>query len=162
MRKKDVTKAKLVTVAEEMNKTLELEPPIPTDDKITKTMLEKEIAESAEHCYKDGDVVSEETQAILAVLKIPFPDQSEATDESKDKEADKPKTAGKKKTSEAKKPSGTTFVGHKMCDNLDASFEEIKAECEAEGYTISDSTIKTVMSDVGKIVRYLKETGRIK
>jgi hypothetical protein len=91
MKKKEVTKAKLVAVAEEMNKVLQLEPPIPTDDKVTKAILEKEIAETAKECYKDGDVVSEETQAVLTALEIPFPDQSEDVDESKDTNADKPK-----------------------------------------------------------------------
>jgi hypothetical protein len=57
--------------------------------------------------------------------------------------------------------AGTTFVGHKMCDNPDSKFEDLKKNCADEGYTISDSTIKTVMSDVGKILSYLRETGKI-
>jgi hypothetical protein len=83
-------------------------------------------------------------------------------DESKDTNADKPKmSVGKADGKSKKKMAGTTFVGHKMCDNPDSKFEDLKKNCADEGYTISDSTIKTVMSDVGKILSYLRETGKI-
>ncbi len=105
MKKKDVTKEKLVKVVEEMNTILELEPPIETEGKgITKAKLIDEIEETAEHCFKPGDVISPETQEVLKALEIPFPDQADEVDESQDEEAaEPPKTEKKEKVKKEKK-----------------------------------------------------------
>lgn len=125
MKKKDVTREKLFLVAEEMNKVLQLDPPIPTDrdDKaMTKAKLEAEIKEAATDCYKPGDVVSEETQAVFTALEIPFPDQ--AVDESTDAEATEPKAEKEKKKKAAGGNGNRSRYGH-IADKVSGILDDL-------------------------------------
>jgi hypothetical protein len=98
MNSKSVTKKHLFAVAKEMNTLLQLKPPIPTDPKdkkLTAAVMIKDIADTAKVCFKDGDVISEQTQEVLTALAIPFPDQ--AIDESAEEKAETKPKAEKKK-----------------------------------------------------------------
>ena len=67
------TKTQLISVAKEMNKVLELDPPF--DLTMRKAELISEIKEGCRDCIKPGDDFSLATLNVLEALGFEFPDE---------------------------------------------------------------------------------------
>ena len=170
---------KLINAAGDMSAVMDLDPPIKIDylfDLKNKTVtvshlnqvissLQTDIKKNAS-MIEPGDKFHKRTHEVLADLNVKVPRLS-----AEDLECDIMPTPSppmeeevkkkEKKASTPKKLPGTTFVGRLICDDPNATFEQLKARMDSEGYTLSDSSIKTVMADIGKVVRYLIETGKM-
>ena len=169
----------LIAAAQDMSAVMDLDPVIKTDylidlknKKVTATHLQNVVANLQADIKRDasmiepGDKFQKGTHEVLADLNVKMPRLS-----AEDLECDVMPTPSppmeeevkkkEKKTSTPKKLPGTTFVGRLICDDPNATFEQLKARMDSEGYTLSDSSIKTVMADIGKVVRYLIETGKM-
>jgi len=169
----------LIAAAQDMSAVMDLDPVIKTDylidlknKKVTATHLQNVVANLQADIKRDasmiepGDKFQKGTHEVLADLNVKMPRLS-----AEDLECDVMPTPSppmeeevkkkEKKASTPKKLPGTTFVGRLICDDPNATFEQLKARMDSEGYTLSDSSIKTVMADIGKVVRYLIETGKM-
>ena len=168
---------RLIDVTEDFNKVLDLKPPISTDfnlnlkdKKVTNSylqhgisMLQKEIKDTAAEIeFRDTDVFKPATLKAFEDLGINPPPVAETDDGKEKAPGDKPvKKKAPKKAADKKMPA-TTFIGRAICDKPDASFEDLRKAADKEGYeNIKDVTIRTLMADVGKIVRYLIEIGKM-
>jgi len=168
----------LIAAAQDMSAVMDLDPVIKTDylidlknKTVTVSHLNNVVANLQADIKKDasmiepGDKFHQDTHRVLADLNVKVPRLS-----AEDLECDIMPTPSPPMVEEKEKPvkkekkgiSGCTFVGHLVCDDMDMNFETLRKKVDEAGYTISDSTIRTVKTDVGKIVAYLKETGRIK
>ena len=172
----------LIAAAQDMSAVMDLDPVIKTDylidlknKKVTATHLQNVVANLQADIKRDAKMIEPQdkfqkgTHEVLADLKVKVP--RETVEEQVEDEDDVMPTPSppmeeevkkkEKKTSTPKKLPGTTFVGRLICDDPNATFEQLKARMDSEGYTLSDSSIKTVMADIGKVVRYLIETGKM-
>ena len=173
----------LIAAAQDMSAVMDLDPPIKTDyliDLKNKTVTVSHLNHVIGSLQADMKAVAVEiepedkfqpdTHRVLADLnvKVPRPAAKEEVVEDEDDIMPTPSppitedVKPVKKEKKTKSISGCTFVGHLVCDDMDMDFETIRKKVDEAGYTISDSTIRTIKTDVGKIVAYLKETGRIK
>jgi len=177
---------KLINAAGNMSAVMDLGPPIKTDylfDLKNKTVTVAHLQSVITNLQADikavaveiepTDKFEKETHEVLADLKVKVPrsnpeEKGEETEEEEtevafdDLKPEKEKPIKKEKVAKGpKKLAATTFIGQLICDNPEATFEQLKAKVDSEEYTVSDSTIRTVMSDIGKVVRYLIETGKM-
>ena len=170
----------LIEAAQDMSVVMDLEPPIKTDylidlknKTVTVSHLNQVVSSLQAGIKRDakmiepGDKFHKGTHEVLADLNVKVPrlsaedlecDIMPTPSPPMEEEKEKPVKKEKKK----KEMSACTFVGHLVCDDMDMNFETLRKKVDEAGYTISDSTIRTVKTDVGKIVAYLKESGRIK
>ena len=174
----------LIAAAQDMSAVMDLDPVIKTDyliDLKNKTVTVSHLNHVIGSLQADMKAVAVEiepedkfqpdTHRVLADLNVKVPRPSAKEEVVEDEGDDVMPTPSppmeeevkkkEKKASTSKKLPGTTFVGRLICDDPDATFEQLKARMDSEGYTLSDSSIKTVMADVGKVVRYLIETGKM-
>ena len=174
----------LIAAAQDMSAVMDLDPVIKTDylidlknKTVTATHLQNVVSNLQADIKRDASMIEPEdkfqpgTHAVLCNLNIKVPRPSVKKEVVEDEGDDVMPTPSppmeeevkkkEKKASTPKKLPGTTFVGRLICDDPDATFEQLKARMDSEGYTLSDSSIKTVMADIGKVVRYLIETGNM-
>ena len=174
----------LIAAAQDMSAVMDLDPVIKTDylidlknKTVTATHLQNVVSNLQADIKRDASMIEPEdkfqpgTHAVQADLNVKVPRPSAKEEVVEDEGDDVMPTPSppmeeevkkkEKKASTPKKLPGTTFVGRLICDDPDATFEQLKAKMDNEGYTLSDSSIKTVMTDIGKVVRYLIETGKM-
>jgi hypothetical protein len=148
----------LRTAASELNKVMELDPPIKTKD-LGKEQLEKKILEASK-LIEPEDKISKKTQTIISSLQNPSP-KSNGGKSSKKAAAKTPaKKAAKKGI--IKKISGCRRIRQLLCEDIDRDLDKLEKILRKEGYTLKRVNIDLEKGFVKSVLEILKEQGKIK